>query len=103
MIATVSSVITYFENIVAKGIDAGVFRNVPARLAGLDVMFIAHMIALHTREVRAVGDLEAYINYQLDLDFRRPACSAGKARFGSRQRAKVASMRTKTGKKTRPR
>jgi AcrR family transcriptional regulator len=69
VIATVSSVISYFENIVAKGIEAGVFRNVPARLAGLDVMFIAHMIALHSREVRAVGDLDAYINYQLDSIF----------------------------------
>lgn len=69
VIATVSSVISYFESIIAQGIKAGVFRDVPARLSGLDVMFIAHMIALHTREVRAVGDLDAYINYQLDSIF----------------------------------
>jgi len=69
VIATVSSVISYFETIIAKGIEAGVFRRVSARLAGLDVMFIAHMIALHTREVRALGDLDAYINYQLDSIF----------------------------------
>jgi hypothetical protein len=103
VIATVSSVISYFENIVAKGIDAGVFRNVPARLTGLDVMFIAHMIALHTREVRAVGDLEAYINYQLDSIFAGLLVSPEKRTSGSRQRAKVASIRTKTGKKTRSR
>jgi AcrR family transcriptional regulator len=69
VVATVTDVITYFENIVAKGIEAGVFRKVPARLAGLDVMFLAHMIALHTREVRAVGDLEDYINYQIESIF----------------------------------
>lgn len=69
VVATVSSVITYFEKIIEKGISKGVFRNVPARLAGLDVMFIAHMIALHTREVKAIGDLDAYINYQLESIF----------------------------------
>jgi AcrR family transcriptional regulator len=69
VIATVSNVISYFETIVAKGIEAGVFRKVPARLAGLDVMFIAHMIALHTREVRAMGDLDHYIKYQLGSIF----------------------------------
>lgn len=69
VVATVSDVITYFENIIARGIEAGVFRKVPARLAGLDVMFIAHMIALHTREVRAIGDLDAYINYQIESIF----------------------------------
>lgn len=69
VIATVSSVITYFENIVAQGIKTGVFRDVPPRLAGLDVMYIAHLIALHTREVRAIGDLDAYVSYQLDSIF----------------------------------
>lgn len=69
VVATVSDVITYFESIIAKGIEAGVFRKVPARLAGLDVMFIAHMIALHTREVKAVGDLDAYIDYQIGSIF----------------------------------
>lgn len=69
VIATVSSVISYFETIIARGIDSGVFRSVPARLAGLDVMFIAHMIALHSREVRAIGDLNDYISYQLDSIF----------------------------------
>ena len=32
-------------------------------------MYIAHLIALHTREVRAIGDLDAYISYQLDSIF----------------------------------
>lgn len=69
VVATVSSVITYFEKIIEKGISKGVFRTVSARLTGLDVMFIAHMIALHTREVKAIGDLDAYINYQLESIF----------------------------------
>src|SRR5262245_16420636 len=69
VIATVSSVISYFEAIVAKGIEARVFRKVPPRLAGLDVMFIAHMIALHTREVRNLVDLDDFIKYQLDSIF----------------------------------
>jgi len=69
VLATVSSVITYFENIVAQGIKAGVFRNVPPRLAGLEVMYIAHLIALHGREVRNIGNLDDYINCQLDLIF----------------------------------
>ena len=69
VVATVSGVISYFEKIIDSGIKAGVFRDVPARLAGLDVMFIAHMIALHTREVRAIGDLDAYISYQMESIF----------------------------------
>jgi AcrR family transcriptional regulator len=89
VIATVSSVITYFEMIVAKGIEAGVFRAVPARLAALDVMFIAHMIALHTREVRAIGDLDAYISYQLDSIFAGLLASPEKRAIG--QRAKIST------------
>jgi len=100
VIATVSSVITYFENIVAKGITAGVFRKVPARLAGLDVMFIAHMIALHTREVRAVGDLDAYINYQLDSIFAGLLVAPEKRGADNRTPPVV---RTKTAKKSRAR
>jgi AcrR family transcriptional regulator len=85
VIATVSGVISYFEAIVAKGIAAGVFRQVPARLAGLDVMFIAHMIALHTREVRAIGDLDAYISYQLDSIFAGLLVSPEKRAVGQRR------------------
>jgi AcrR family transcriptional regulator len=105
VIATVSSVIGYFENIVTKGIEAGVFRDVPARLTGLDVMFIAHMIALHTREVRAVGDLDAYINYQLDSIFAGLLVAPGKrgAGLAMRRRIKVASARRKSPTKTRGR
>ena len=99
VVATVSSVITYFENIVAKGIAAGVFRNVPARLAGLDVMFIAHMIALHTREVRAIGDLDAYINYQLDSIFAGLLVAPEKRRLGSRVSRRVKPAPVKTTKK----
>ncbi len=105
VVETVSSVITYFENIIAKGIEAGVFRNVPARLAGLDVMFIAHMIALHSREVRAIGELDAYINYQLDSIFAGLLVTPSKRRFdmGWRRQTRVASAQAKSPKKARAR
>ncbi|MGH7783235.1 MAG: TetR/AcrR family transcriptional regulator, partial [Candidatus Binatia bacterium] len=102
VIDTVSSVITYFETIVARGIEAGVFRPVPARLAGLDVMFIAHMIALHTREVRAMGDLDAYISYQLDSIFAGLLMSPGKRAVGQRTRIVTKKKgRPKPAKKSR--
>ena len=86
VIATVSSVIGYFEDIVAKGIDAGVFRRVPSRLAGLDVMFIAHMIALHTREIRSLVDLDDFIKYQLDSIFAGLLENPRRRRGASRKR-----------------
>lgn len=82
VIATVSSVISYFETIIAKGIDAGEFRPVSARLAGLNVMMIAHMIALHTREVRALGDLDEYARQQLDVIFAGLLAEPGKTAAG---------------------
>jgi hypothetical protein len=100
VVATVSGVITYFENIVDKGIEAGVFRRVPARLAGLDVMFIAHMIALHTREVRTMGNLDDYINFQLDSIFAGLMVAPEKRRMGSSKR-RVAPAQAKIAKKTR--
>jgi AcrR family transcriptional regulator len=99
VIATVSSVITYFEKIIAKGIEAGVFRAVPARLAALDVMFIAHMIALHTREVRAIGDLDAYISYQLDSIFAGLLAAPEKRAAG--QRSRLASRNNGKAKSAR--
>jgi len=69
VLGTVSDVISYFEKIVAHGIQTGVFRNVRARLAALDIMFIAHMIALHTREVREITDLDGYIKFQMETIF----------------------------------
>jgi AcrR family transcriptional regulator len=101
VVATVSSVITYFENIIAKGIESGAFRKVPARLAGLDVMFIAHMIALHTREVRAMGDLDDYINFQLDSIFAGLLVAPKNRRLGSgvRRQTKVAPPQSKSPKK----
>jgi AcrR family transcriptional regulator len=103
VVATVSGVISYFENIVAKGIEGGIFRDVPARLTGLDVMFIAHMIALHTREVRAMGDLDDYINYQLDSIFAGLLVAPEKRAVGStaRRSAKAAPARAKTRKNNR--
>jgi hypothetical protein len=56
------------------------------------------MIALHTREVRAVGDLDAYINYQLDSIFAGLLVEPGARANGSRSRGKG-----KTTKKARAR
>jgi TetR/AcrR family transcriptional regulator, cholesterol catabolism regulator len=69
VIGTVSSVIDYFEDIIAKGVKSGDFRPVSARLVALNIMLIAHMIALHTREVRTLGDLDFYVQHQLDMIF----------------------------------
>jgi AcrR family transcriptional regulator len=69
VLGTVSDVISYFEKIVTQGIEAGVFRDVTPRLAALDIMLIAHMIALHTREVREITDLDGYIEFQLETIF----------------------------------
>jgi AcrR family transcriptional regulator len=68
-IATVSSVIDYFQDIVAKGVASGDFRPVSPRLTALNIVMIAHMIALHTREVRALGDLDFFVKHQLDVIF----------------------------------
>jgi AcrR family transcriptional regulator len=69
VLATVSDVVNYFESIINQGIEAGIFRKLPARLAALDVMFIAHMWALHTREARAIADLDEYIKFQIESIF----------------------------------
>jgi AcrR family transcriptional regulator len=68
-IATVSSVIDYFQDIVAKGVKLGEFRPVSPRLTALNIIMVAHMIALHTREVRALGDLDVFVENQLDIIF----------------------------------
>jgi AcrR family transcriptional regulator len=69
VLGTVSDVVSYFETIIAQGIAQGVFRAVPPRLAALDIMVVAHMIALHTREVREITDLDGYIKFQLESIF----------------------------------
>jgi hypothetical protein len=69
VLATVSGVVTFFEKIVERGVEGGVFRDVPVRLAALDMMMVAHMLALHTREVMSFTDLDGYIKFQLDSIF----------------------------------
>jgi AcrR family transcriptional regulator len=69
VVATVSGVVTFFEKIVDRGVAAGVFRDVPVRLAALNMMMVAHMLALHTREVMSFTDLDGYIKFQLDSVF----------------------------------
>jgi len=64
---TVANVVLFFERIVKQGIASGDFRKVQARLAALDIVFFAHMIALHTREIREIVDLDHYIDFQLQL------------------------------------
>jgi len=83
VIATVSSVIDFFEAIVAKGIEAGVFTRMPPRMAALDIMMIAHMIALHTREVRLLADHDSYVKHQLRMIYgglRAPAAASSEIR-----------------------
>lgn len=66
VLQTVADVVTFFENIVVEGIRTGIFRKVPSRLVALDMMVMAHAIALHTRDYRAITDLDGYIKFQLD-------------------------------------
>jgi TetR/AcrR family transcriptional regulator, cholesterol catabolism regulator len=78
VLRTVADVVNYFEKIIAQGIEIGVFRNVPPRLAALDIMMVAHMIALHTREVREIVDLDGYIKFQLQSIFAGLLAQPGK-------------------------
>ncbi|MCO5065296.1 MAG: TetR/AcrR family transcriptional regulator [Rhizobiaceae bacterium] len=64
VMATVADVVSFYERIIQEGIEQGVFRKVPARAAALQVMFSAHAIALHTREIKEIFELEDYIKYQ---------------------------------------
>jgi AcrR family transcriptional regulator len=79
VLRTVASVVTYFETIVAQGVKMGVFRDVPPRLVALDILVICHAIALHTREVRQLVDLDDYINYHLETIFAGLLVDGGKA------------------------
>jgi AcrR family transcriptional regulator len=97
VLGTVADVVTYFEKIVTQGIESGVFRNVPPRLAALDIMMVAHMIALHTREVREITDLDGYIKFQTQSIFAgllvNPSGTAkktarNKSRAGTSKRAR---------------
>jgi AcrR family transcriptional regulator len=69
VLGTVSDVISYFERIVAQGTAQGAFRDVSPRLTALDIMIVAHMIALHTREVKQLTDLDGYIKFHLEAIF----------------------------------
>jgi AcrR family transcriptional regulator len=67
VLSTVANVVSFFERIVRQGIETGEFRNVNPRMAALDIMVLCHTIALHTREVRELTNLEQYIDYQLEM------------------------------------
>ncbi len=92
VLGTVADVVAYFERIVAQGVDAGVFRHVRPRLAALDIMMVAHMIALHTREVREITDLDNYIKLQTQMIFAglltEPGAAGKAPRKPPRQRAR---------------
>ena len=90
VLGTVADVVSYFERIVAQGIEAGVFRNIRPRLAALDIMMVAHMIALHTREVREITDLDDLHQVPDADDLRRPARRAQRRRQGAAQAADAA-------------
>ncbi len=97
VLGTVAGVVTYFERIVKQGIASGEFRSVNARLAALDIMFFAHMIALHTREVRQLADLEEYIDFQMQTIFA--GLLTNPANRGTRSAGKKSSA--KKSQKTR--
>lgn len=67
VLRTVADVVSFFERIVQQGIEAGEFRNTSARMAALDILMLCHTIALHTREVREIANLDQYIDYQLKM------------------------------------
>jgi len=88
VLATVSGVVTFFEKIVERGVAAGVFRDVSVRLAALDMMMVAHMLALHTREVMSFTDLDGYIKFQLDSIFAGLLAADAKPRNEAPARAR---------------
>lgn len=69
VLRTVADVVSFFERIVRQGIETGEFRDVDPRMAALDILMMCHTIALHTREVRELTNLNQYIDYQLEMLF----------------------------------
>jgi Tetracyclin repressor-like, C-terminal domain len=69
VLRTVADVVSFFERIVRQGIETGEFRDVDPRMAALDILMMCHTIALHTREVREITNLNQYIDYQLEMLF----------------------------------
>jgi len=69
VLRTVADVVSFFEKIVQQGIETGEFRDVNPRMAALDILMMCHTIALHTREVRELTNLNQYIDYQLEMLF----------------------------------
>ena len=101
VLGTVSDVVSYFERIVRQGTDQGVFRDVSPRLTALDMMAVAHMMALHTREVRKLTDLDGYIKFHLESIFA--GLLAPRAKVDARAKAsagKPASRNAKNGGRT---
>ena len=80
---------SFFERIVRQGIESGEFRNVNPRMAALDIVVLCHTIALHTREVRELANLNQYIAYQLEMLLAGlNAEPAGKKKPAARPRAR---------------
>jgi AcrR family transcriptional regulator len=69
VLRTVADVVSFFERIVQQGIDTGEFCDTNPRMAALDILMLCHTIALHTREVRELANLDEYIDYQLTMLF----------------------------------
>ena len=77
------------KRIVRQDIETGEFRNVNPRMTALDIMVLCHTIALHTREVRDLANLNRYIAYQLEVLLAGlNAESAGRKEPASKPRAK---------------
>lgn len=69
VLGTVSDVVSFFERIVETGVASGEFQEVTPRIVALNMMMIAHMLALHTREVLSVTELDDFIDQQLSTVF----------------------------------
>lgn len=89
VLGTVSGVVTFFETIIEQGVSAGAFRKVPARLVALNVMMMAHTIALHTREVLTITELDDYIKIQTESIFTGLLVDTSKRKPLAKSRART--------------
>jgi AcrR family transcriptional regulator len=83
VLATVEDVVGFFEKIVENGIATGEFRQVTPRLVALNVMMIAHTLALHTREVLSITDIDSYVRSHIETLF---AGILAETKAGTKQR-----------------
>ncbi len=66
---SVASLIGIFEDLLTRAMKAKRIRKVDAKLVGLDMMVLAHMWALHGRQLRDHLDMGEFMRGQRDLMF----------------------------------